>query len=58
MGLFSKLKSGLAKTRSRFAGGIQSVLTLGRKVDEALLEELEDSLIEADVGFGPTSTNS
>ncbi len=50
MGLFRKIKDGLAKTRASFAGGLKAVLFLGRKVDEALLQELEDALIEADVG--------
>ena len=50
MGFFRKIKDGLAKTRASFAGGVKSVLSLGRRVDEALLEELEDALIEADVG--------
>lgn len=50
MGFFRKLKSGLAKTRSKLAGGLRSVLTLGRSIDENLLEELEESLLLADVG--------
>ena len=50
MGFFRKIKDGLAKTRKRFATGLKAVLFLGRKVDESLLEELEDALIEADVG--------
>jgi fused signal recognition particle receptor len=54
MGLFDKLKSGLAKTRSRFASGIKAVLTLGRAVDEQLLEELEETLLLSDVGPATT----
>jgi fused signal recognition particle receptor len=50
MGLLSKLKSGLSKTRSRLASGLKSVLTLGRAVDEKLLEELEETLLLSDVG--------
>ncbi len=55
MGLFSKLKAGLSKTRTSFASGVKSVLTLGRAVDETLLEELEESLLLADVGPHTTS---
>jgi fused signal recognition particle receptor len=55
MGLFRKLKSGLSKTRTRLAGGIRSVLTLGRRIDEALLEELEEALLLGDVGPRVTS---
>lgn len=54
MNLFKKLKSGLAKTRSKLAGGLKAVLTLGRVVDEELLEELEESLLLADVGPAAT----
>jgi fused signal recognition particle receptor len=46
---FSKLTSGLARTRDRFFGGLKSFLT-GRKLDESLLDELEEKLIEADMG--------
>ena len=55
MGLFDKFKKGLAKTRSSFVGGLKSVLTLGRAIDEDLLEELEESLLLSDVG--PRTTN-
>jgi fused signal recognition particle receptor len=56
MGLLGRLKAGLAKTRSAFLGGIKSVLTLGRRLDETLLRDLEESLLKADVG--PTTTNA
>ena len=55
MGLFDKLKSGLAKTRQKLGGGLKAVLTLGRRVDEELLEELEETLLLSDVG--PSTTN-
>ena len=55
MGLFDKLKSGLAKTRDKLGGGLKAVLTLGRAVDEELLEELEETLLLSDVG--PSTTN-
>ena len=47
--VFSRVKGGLAKTRETFVGGLRSVL-LGRKLDEALIGELESRLIGADVG--------
>lgn len=55
MGLLDKLRTGLSKTKSRLAGGIKSVLTLGRSVDEELLEELEESLLLSDVGPATTA---
>lgn len=54
MGLFDKLKSGLAKTRDKLGGGLKAVLTLGRAVDEDLLEELEETLLLSDVGPATT----
>ena len=45
-----RLAAGLAKTRQKLAGSFQAILTIGRKIDEELLEELERQLIEADLG--------
>lgn len=50
MGLFDKLKSGLGKTRGGFGGKIAAVLT-GNKIDEDMFDELEEALIEADMGI-------
>ncbi|MEE0776953.1 MAG: signal recognition particle-docking protein FtsY [Bacillota bacterium] len=50
MGIFDKLKSGLGKTRGGIGGKIASVLT-GRKIDEEMFDELEEALIEADMGI-------
>lgn len=52
-GLFSRLKSGLSKTRSGFVEKVEKLLP-GRKIDEELFEELEDILIQADVGVNTT----
>lgn len=49
MGLFEKLKKGLAKTRKALVGNTETLLK-GRKVDEKLLEDLEEILVMADVG--------
>jgi fused signal recognition particle receptor len=46
---FQKLKSGLSKTSSRLSEGITSVFTK-RKLDAATLDDLEDLLIQADLG--------
>ena len=50
MGFFDKLKSGLGKTRNSFSEKINSVFSNFRKVDEELLEELEEILIMSDIG--------
>ena len=55
MGFFDKLKLGLSKTKSSFEEKINNVFSNFRKVDEDLLEELEEALIMSDVGV-ETST--
>ena len=51
MGLFSKIKSGLQKTRASISDGITSVLNSFTKIDEDLFEELEEILVMSDVGI-------
>lgn len=50
MGLLDKLKAGLAKTRQGFVEKIETLVTGRKKIDEELFEELEEILIQADVG--------
>ena len=50
MGFFDKLKNGLNKTKASFDEKINNVFSGFRKVDEELLEELEEVLIMSDVG--------
>ncbi len=50
MGFFDKLKQGLSKTKTSFDEKMNEVFSGFRKVDEALLEELEEVLIMSDVG--------
>jgi len=49
MSWFKKLKSGLSKSSGKITGGITAVFTK-RRLDEDMLEELEDILIMADIG--------
>ena len=55
MGFFDKLKQGLSKTKNSFEEKMNNVFSTFRKVDEDLLEELEEVLIMSDVGV-ETST--
>ncbi len=55
MGFFDKLKQGLSKTKQSFNDKVNNVFSTFRKVDEELLEELEEALIMSDVGV-ETST--
>ncbi len=50
MGLFSKIKEGLKKTRNAVAGQIDAMLKSFTKIDEELFEELEELLVMGDVG--------
>ena len=51
MGLFSKIKQGLKKTRDNVIGQIDSMLKSFTKIDEELFEELEELLVMGDVGM-------
>ena len=50
-GFFSRLKKGLSKTRQFLTTDIEDLFASGRKIDDNLLEELEELLITADVGI-------
>ena len=54
MAFLDKLKQGLAKTKSAIFGQIDEVLKAFVRVDEDLLDELEELLIMSDVGVGAT----
>ncbi len=54
MGFFDKLKEGLKKTKSAVFGQVNEVIKNFRKVDEELLEELEEIMICADMGTNTT----
>ncbi len=54
MGFFEKLKQGLSKTKNALFGRIRNLFISMRKVDEDMLDELEEILITADVGVETT----
>ena len=58
MGIFTKtaeyLKDRLGKTRHKISTSLSSVLSLGRNIDETLLDELEETLISDDIGVETT----
>ena len=59
--LVDKLKhgfeKGLERTRETFIGGVQGLrnLLLGRTLDEALIDELQKTMLQADVGLATTT---
>ena len=50
MGLFSKISSGLRKTKEFLFGGIQRILNKFTVIDEELFDELEEQMIMSDIG--------
>jgi len=53
-GFFSKLVKGLAKTRNSIANGIDAIFSGFSHIDEDFYEELEETLIMADLGIKTT----
>jgi fused signal recognition particle receptor len=53
-GFFERLKQGLSKTHAGFVSQIDRLVSGKKRVDEALLEELEEILITADLGTDTT----
>lgn len=54
MSFFDKLKAGLAKTKQSIFGQVSKLFHAFTKVDEDLLDELEELLLAADVGMPTT----
>lgn len=58
MGIFSKtteyIKGRLTKTRAKISSSFSAVLSIGRNIDETILEQLQETLIEDDIGIETT----
>lgn len=54
-GLFSRLKSRLARSRAHFTDGLSNLLLGKKHIDDELLEDLENLLLTSDVGVDATS---
>ncbi len=50
MGLLDRFKKGLSRTRDKLVAGLRAVLTVGRKIDDAMLDELADAMLVGDMG--------
>lgn len=55
MAFFDRLKAGLQKTKEALIGQVNTVMSVFRKIDDELFDELEEALILGDVGV-TTST--
>ena len=53
--VFERIRKGLGKTRASLTGGLSDLFSLSKKIDEDLLEEIETTLLMADVGVTATS---
>ena len=53
-GLFARLKSGLSRTRHSLTEGVATLVLGSKAIDDELLEEIETSLLVADVGVEAT----
>ncbi len=51
MGFFDKIKAGLAKTRAALSGTLDEVFANADKIDDDFFDELEETLILADLGM-------
>jgi fused signal recognition particle receptor len=54
LGFFDRLKAGLTKSRDQLVSGIENVVLGKKKIDESLMEELEEVMILADLGVDTT----
>jgi fused signal recognition particle receptor len=52
--VFTRLRSGLAKTRGKLLAGVEEILGLKKKIDPQLLDEIETRLLTADLGVEAT----
>jgi len=55
MGLFDRFKAALSKTREKVVSSFKSILPFGRKIDEQILGELEETMLRDDMGPGTTA---
>lgn len=53
-GLLDKLIGGLTKTRKEMSGKIDSILSIYKRIDEDLFDDLEEVLVTSDVGVNTT----
>lgn len=54
-GLFARMKQAVARTRESLSSKIESVAALTRTVDEQALEQLEEALLQSDLGVQTTT---
>ena len=53
-GILGRLRTALKRTRENLSSGLAELFSLGRKIDAALIDEVEETLLGADVGVDLT----
>ena len=53
-GILGRLRTALARTRETLSSGLANLFSRGRKIDAALIDEVEETLLGADVGVDLT----
>ncbi|MCA1933448.1 MAG: signal recognition particle-docking protein FtsY [Calditerrivibrio sp.] len=54
-GVLKRLKDGLSKTSMKLVGGLENLILGRKKIDDELLEELEELFLTADIGVNTTN---
>lgn len=54
MGLFDSFRKGLTKTRQKVSRSFRSVLPFGKKIDDEVIDQLEETMLADDMGPGIT----
>jgi fused signal recognition particle receptor len=54
MGFLDRLKQGLAKTRDKISRSFRSILPFGKKIDESIINQLEETMLTDDMGPATT----
>jgi fused signal recognition particle receptor len=55
MGLFDRFRAALSKTREKVVSSFKSILPFGRKIDEQVLTQLEETMLRDDMGPATTA---
>lgn len=55
MGLFDRFRKGLAKTREKISRSFRSVLPFGKKIDDEVIDRLEETMLADDMGPATTA---
>lgn len=55
MGFFDRIKAGLSKTRQKITSSFRTILPFGKKIDDGVIAQLEETMLADDMGPAPTA---